>query len=111
MEQANYIIILKKALRDVINQNDKLQMRVKQLDQVITEKDVELEAKDKAIAELYMVLDLQMNGELTQKAFETVQPEEGYFFSQSSHSSVPEHNEQQQVFSQHSVHSVHSKCE
>ncbi|CDW89577.1 UNKNOWN [Stylonychia lemnae] len=62
--QANYIMILKKALKEVLDQNDTLTDRVRELEQIVIVKEQESAQKDKAIVELAQLCDLHMGGEL-----------------------------------------------
>ena len=75
MEQANYILVLKRALKDVLTQNDQLTGKVSQLSKVVREQETAIEARERAIQELYQVLDQQMNGALSQRVFEEVDHE------------------------------------
>ena len=48
-------------------------------------RDEEIESKDKAIEELYMVLDLHMNGALTEKAINEEMSNEEGSYEEASH--------------------------
>ena len=75
MEQANYILVLKRALKDVLTQNDQLTGKVSELSKVVREQETAIEARERAIQELYQVLDQQMNGALSERVFEEVDHE------------------------------------
>jgi len=72
----NQIEILKKALMETIEQNDKLRERVIALENQVHKKDEELKQQDKAIAELSIALNKAMNGMLFEELGMDEAPEE-----------------------------------
>ena len=56
-----------------------------QLEGRLKVRDEEIESKDKAIEELYMVLDLHMNGALTEKAINEEMSNEEGSYEEASH--------------------------
>eukprot|EP00347_Sterkiella_histriomuscorum_P015897 403355269 len=65
----NYVQILKKALRETVEENDKLLNKVAVLEQKVQTQDEKIQAQDRSIVELTLCLNNLMNGELVDGLF------------------------------------------